>query len=226
MSDYETLIEKDNADKTVDMDKINSITSIGKGMYLSSKDAGCDSKQLFASSIRGILDVSEYRVLESTENTYKKMGIKYIFVPIQDMYSGKLMENCPVCYKHITDLKNFGNVLIYCMSGLSTSVCIAAYYYLRALILQNPTPGKKMLTAVLQKISSIRTHIDINDGFLEQLEDLEAEMFGIPVVDDHSLSLRRNKKKQQEQVRRFQMEMDLDKKEAVQKWTVEPRRRF
>lgn len=227
MSEYEIELEKDLSDQVTDRSEINNITQISRSIFISSNDGARNPKQLILNNIRCILDVSEHKVTDFTKDMYTKMKIRYMHISIPDSRTDQFKEKAPMCVNYINEFRKHGNVLISCLGGLSTSVAVIIYYLLNKTYgMPGFSKSKKILRILIERVINNRKYIDMNDKFIEDLEDYEAELTGIPVNPDHSFSMHRNVKRQKEESRKLRMEMELDRKEAVEKWTIESRHRI
>lgn len=171
---------------------ISSISAIMPYVFVSSWDTSLDPNELLSKNIKIILNVSEQKHLEKTISFYTKNCITYSHISIENLPTANLKNASITTYTIIkTAIDQKRNILIVDHQGLSTSLAIVSYFLLKSLYISN-RPSKPMLPSILEKVKSKRGIMDINIGFIEQLEDIESELSGDKLDDNKSLSSRRN----------------------------------
>jgi hypothetical protein len=176
-------------------DELNATTEMSQVVpyvFIGSWDNSVDLDLLKQKNIRHVLNVTELKKKQETLRHMLQKNISYDHCGIENLPESPLRNILGTTYaviKKYVDAKQ--NILVHCHQGLSTSVAVETYYVMKNFYSQK-RPERNMLTMILGKIKEKRGYIDINFGFIEQLEDLEAELSGRPVVDKESLSIRRN----------------------------------
>ena len=181
------------ADIDDELNATTEITQVVPYLFIGSWDNAVDLDLLKQKNIRHVLNVTELKKKPDTLKHMTSRGINHNHCSIENVPDANLRAILNPTYtfiKHAIDQRQ--NVMVHCHQGLSTSVAVVAYYILKNFYAQRQS-AKNMLTLVLKKIREKRGYIDVNFGFLEQLEDAEAELSHRPVVDNESLSIRRNK---------------------------------
>lgn len=202
------------------------ITQIVPYVFIGSWDNSVDLDLLRNKNIKFSLNVTEMKKEKSTEAHMSRLGIVHEHLSLENLPDARLVQILQSAYafiKRAVDLKR--NVLVYCHQGLSTSAAVVSYYILKNFY--NATrPAKNMLPVVVKTIHQKRGFLDINFGFLEQLEDIEAELSGRPVDPDASLSIRRNKKLKERKNRLMMETVNSDRVEANAKWKTTHKHRY
>jgi hypothetical protein len=109
------------------------------------------------------------------------------------------------------------NILVHDDQGTSAAPAAVAYFLLRTFY-DKAAPAANKLQLVLNKIKIKRPCVDINFGFLERLEDFEAQWSGRAVVDSQSLSIRRNPVLKAKETARIRAVTAQEKQQADTDW--------
>lgn len=109
-----------------------------------------------------------YKLTLSHKSISKKTNFRYMGFPLVDQPSSDISRYFYIAAKFIENgINGGGKVLVHCMVGMSRSAtCVLAYLMI----------CKKMSAA--EAIRTVRMHRDIrpNDGFIQQLADLDNEL--------------------------------------------------
>ena len=171
------------------------ITEVNPHVFIGSWDNSVDLDYLKAYNIRTIVNLTDMKKRPETLKAMEMRNINYRHFSIENIGSFNLKPFLPGLYnliKQHIDAK--ANILLHCQQGIGTSVAVIAYYYLR-LMYANHKPKKSMLSSIFRMIREKRLYIDVNTGFIEQLEDIECELSGQEnfIPPHQSMSIGRNK---------------------------------
>ena len=104
-------------------------------------------------------------------------GVTYCHVPLRDDPSASISKACDAACAFIdTALRaknGTGRILIHCQAGMSRSPTIVAAYLMKR--------RHMSLMQALKQIVDVRPQVCPNYGFIQQLKDLEMELFGVAV---------------------------------------------
>lgn len=218
-------------------------------VYCSSWDIATDMTVVKAKNIRFILNMSPSRKDPPTIESMKKLGVIHEHIPVENVPDWKpedtqpeadivtasetgvttqrekpvqiisLKDALPMAYgfiKRAFDQKK--NVLIHDDQGTSAAPAAVAYFLLKNFYAKQ-RPDVNKLQIVINKIALKRPCVDINFGFLEILEDCESEWSGRPVIESHSLSVRRNKALKEREKARMANTVKDERKQADDAWS-------
>jgi atypical dual specificity phosphatase len=106
--------------------------------------------------------------------TTKVDGVTYHRLSLNDTVSSSITKvtdaACEIIDRAIASKKGTGRILVHCSAGISRSPMIVAAYLMKQ---------KGMtLKAALRQIIHLRPQISPNAGFLEQLKEMEMELYG------------------------------------------------
>lgn len=187
-----TFHHADLARVDVELQATAGITKISPYLYIGSWDNAVDLDLLRSTGIRYCLNVTELQKKKLTLDAMHQMGIVHDHMMIENIPDAPLATVLNGSYafiKRAVDTKQ--PVLVHCHQGLSTSVAVISHYMMKMFYGQRK-PEQNMLKSIFAKILKARGYIDVNFGFIEQLEDLEATISGRPVNPLESASTRRN----------------------------------
>ena len=202
---------------------IDDLSKIAPYLYISCWETAIDLECLRVKNIKCVLNVSELVKEKSHLAELTRRGIVHEHLAIENLQDFDLTPFLSSSFgfiKRSIDLKR--NILVHCTQGISNAPAIVTYYLLKCFYNQI-VPQKNMLPALIGKIQDKRRCIDINFGFLEQLEDIEASLNGRAVIESESLSIRRNKKLKEMLNQKLIDNVTREKNNANLLWTTEKR---
>ncbi|KZT08409.1 phosphatases II [Laetiporus sulphureus 93-53] len=148
-------------------------------LYLGPRSAASSKAFLTANSVSHVLNVG-------SSPADKVEGVTYHRISLSDSPTSSISKVCdPACEIIDAALKSnngMGKVLIHCSADISRSPMIVAAYLMKR--------HKMSLKAALRQIIQVRPQISPNPGFLQQLKELEMELFGIVSLDVDELPKR------------------------------------
>ncbi|KAH7883468.1 protein-tyrosine phosphatase-like protein [Phlebopus sp. FC_14] len=113
-------------------------------------------------------------------------GVTYHRISLSDSPSSSISKVCDSACKIIDDAlqskNNTGKILVHCSAGISRSPMVVAAYLMKC--------RGMTLKAALKQIVEARPQVSPNSGFLQQLKDLEMELFGTVSLDVDELPMR------------------------------------
>ncbi|KAE9396290.1 phosphatases II [Gymnopus androsaceus JB14] len=154
-----------------------TVSLVLPSIYLGPCSAASSKSFLSTNSISHVLSVG-------ASPSEKVDGVIYHRVSISDSPSSSIIKVCDSACTIIDDAlksKN-GTILIHCSSGISRSPMVVAAYLMK----RRNIP----LKMALRQIVLIRPQISPNSGFLQQLKELEMELFGQISLDVDELPKR------------------------------------
>jgi len=189
----------------IEWSSIQSISNYAPYIYIGNFQNAINEKELRDNNIKVILAITPFDKDSDTKKLYTKLGIIHNFLPLDNVpYPTKegektLKDVYDDAYNVITKCVNQKlNLLIHCLQGVSSSPAIVAYYSLRFTYMTAQQKclqiTNNMLPPIIKKLKDARPCVQINYGFIEQLEDVEAKISVRPLNFDNSLSTNRNKK--------------------------------
>ena len=113
-------------------------------------------------------------------------GVEYDRISISDSPSSSITKvcdsACDIIDKALRSKNNTGRIFIHCSAGISRSPMVVAAYLMKR--------RNMSLKAALKQIIQTRPQISPNPGFLQQLKELEMELFGTTSLDVDELPKR------------------------------------
>lgn len=109
-----------------------------------------------------VINVSNYDHEESTQNSWKETHIRYEYHPILDNEDQELIPTALKVFGIIENCR-YQNVLIHCYAGISRSVSMVIFYYMKKYLVHYET--------ALDHVWIYRQVADPNEGFRQQLKD-------------------------------------------------------
>lgn len=153
----------------------------GASLYLGSAYNAADEQSLHEHTIRHILNVSQ-------SIPCWHIGVEYFRIPARDVAGASLFFNEAMCYETLhfihSNLMSKRNVLIHCQFGSSRSAAVVLLY----LMWRRRGGSTGIYDSIVGAYDSIvrrRPMIDINTGFLLEVENLLTAMY----KHTHQLSL-------------------------------------
>ncbi|KAF8523510.1 protein-tyrosine phosphatase-like protein [Hysterangium stoloniferum] len=136
-------------------------------LYLGPCSAASSKLFLMENSITHVLSIGASPSALVENVTYHRLSLN-------DSVSSSISEitdaACEVIDGAIASKKNTGKILVHCSAGISRSPMVVAAYLMKR---------KGMtLKAALGQIIQVRPQISLNAGFLEQLKEMEMELYG------------------------------------------------
>ncbi|KAF8344509.1 protein-tyrosine phosphatase-like protein [Amanita rubescens] len=128
-----------------------------------------------ASSIQFLTGNAITHVLSVGVNPSRKFeGVIYHRISLSDSVDSSISKvvdaACEIIDEAIASKKGTGKILVHCQAGISRSPTIVAAYLM--------TRKRMTLKASLGKIVCVRPQILPNMGFLQQLKEMEVELYG------------------------------------------------
>lgn len=153
----------------------------GASLYLGSAYNAADEQNLQEHTIRHILNVSQ-------SIPCWHVGVTYFRIPARDVAGASLFFNEAMCYETLhfihSNLMRKRNVLIHCQFGSSRSAAVVLLYLMWRRC-GGSTGIYDSIVAAYDEIVHRRPMIDINTGFLLEVENLLTAMY----QHTHQLSL-------------------------------------
>lgn len=141
-------------------------------LYIGDVESARNKQYLRLIGITHVLNTAEgtrFGQVDTGHSYYRDMsGVRYMGFPLVDQPSTDISRYFYIASKFIENgINSGGKVLVHCMMGMSRSAtCVLAYLMI----------ARKMSAA--EAIRTVRMHRDIrpNEGFLQQLADLDNEL--------------------------------------------------
>lgn len=164
-------------DKTTSQPAVSLV--LPPSIYLGPCSAASSKTFLTANSVSHVLSVG-------ASPSAKVDGVTYHRISLSDSPSSSITKVCDsACTIIDAALKSnngAGKILIHCSAGISRSPMVVAAYLMKR--------RDMSLKAALKQILQVRPQVSPNPGFLQQLKELEMELFGVVSLDVDELPKR------------------------------------
>ncbi len=173
---------------------ICKITPIIPYVYIGGFSNAINLDQLKRDHIRCIVSVmADSKKLPDVLRMYAASGIAHVHYDAENSVTADVTGVFEAVYNIILQCVTAKkNVLIHCAQGVSTSPAVVAYYVLRNYY-SRQTAQQNRLPMILKLMHDKRSCVDINPGFIEQLEAAETALSGRATPDTQSMSTRKNR---------------------------------
>lgn len=145
-------------------------------LYLGPCSAASSKAWLTAQAITDVLSVG-------ASPAEKVDGVTYHRISLSDSPSSSITKvcdaACAIIDAALQSRNGTGKVLVHCSAGISRSPMVVAAYLMKR--------RQMPLKAALRQILQARPQVSPNPGFLQQLKDLEMELFGSVSLDVDAL---------------------------------------
>ncbi|PFH45884.1 hypothetical protein AMATHDRAFT_70985 [Amanita thiersii Skay4041] len=160
-------------------------------LYLGPRSAASAKPFLTSNSVTHVLSIGP--------NPARKVaGITYNRLSLDDSTTSSISKvvdaACDTIDRVIASKKGAGKILVHCAAGISRSPTVVAAYLMKR--------RGMSLKAALGQIIRVRPQISPNAGFLQQLKDMEMELFGTISLDVEELP-----KREQDRLALFDLEV-------------------
>lgn len=227
---------------------IEQIHQLMPYIFVSSWDIATDMTMIKEKNIKFVLSLSPQRKDRPTMDSMTRLGIVHEHYPIENVPDWVAPENVTVVERVVATERGVAtqsettvqllsakqalpmasnfirrafeskkNILVHDDQGTSAAPAAVAYFLLRSFY-DKTVPAANKLQLVLNKIKIKRPCVDINFGFIECLEDYEAEWSGRAVIESKSLSIRRNPVLKANELARIQATVVTERRQAEQDW--------
>lgn len=223
---FHTFHHADLASADGELQATTGVSRISPYLYIGSWDNSVDLDYLRKENFKYILNVTELKKNKDTVDCMNKVGIIHEHLSIENIPDAQLstiLQSSYAFIKRAIDSKQ--SILVHCHQGLSTSVAVIAYYMLKLFYSQRK-PAQNLLNTIITRIQQARGYIDINFGFIEQLEDIESELSGRPIILNESLSIRRNAQLKANLNRQMLQNIETDKAFADREYKLTSKKRY
>jgi Dual specificity phosphatase, catalytic domain len=166
---------------------ISNLSEITTNIYLSGYDPSLNLALLRSNHISAILYLGTEPKDKSILQKYGKKKIQHMQIAIEDNPNVRLAPHFETCYKYIHAVVEQENkILIHCMEGVSRSVTMLSYYFLKRYYVTNSEKLRDVrriinqeiyfLPKILAFIKDCRPCICPNSGFVAQLLNVEMQL--------------------------------------------------
>jgi atypical dual specificity phosphatase len=155
-------------------------------LYLGPRSAASSQSFLSGNSITHVLSIG-------INPSRKFDGVIYHHLALSDSASSSIVKTtvaaCDIIDGAMASKKGTGKILVHCAAGISRSPMVVAAYLMKR--------RGMTLKAALGQIVRVRPQVSPNAGFLQQLKEMEVELYGttslevdeLPKLERHRLAL-------------------------------------
>jgi protein tyrosine phosphatase len=204
-----------------ELSSIDVLSLVMPYIYISDWETAIDLDYLLHKNIHVVLNVCEMRKSAKTEAEMTRRKIQHFHVSVENLPDTNITSAFNTTFtiiKMCMDKKM--NILVHCTQGISNSAAFVTYYALKNYYARcgGVAPPTNILSSIINKLKSQRPCIDINFGFLEQLEDVEEKLTGRALTASQSLSIRRNPSLKQQLNAALLQNVQHEKTQAAATW--------
>jgi atypical dual specificity phosphatase len=142
-------------------------------LYLGPSSTASSQSFLTANSISHVLSVG-------ATPTHTVDGVTYHRLSLNDSPSSSISKvsdaACEIIDAALSTKGGTGKILVHCSAGISRSPTIVVAYLMKR--------HEMSLRSALGKVIRARPQVSPNPGFLQQLKEMEMEIFGITTLED------------------------------------------